>query len=105
MRAQQKFFTKLYSGGSRALDRVRSEVRHFLEEVKGAAAALPDGPSTNYGEVLRLYPDLDEKLAALRITFKPVVSVLREKKVKVLLTEALKLLGDLLLLFNRIAEA
>jgi len=105
VKAQQKIFSKLYSSGSRAFDRLRGEVRHFLEEVKAAAATHPEGPLTNYCDVLRLYPDLDEKLASIQTSFRPIVSVLREKKEKVLLTEALKLLGDVLLLFNRVAEA
>jgi len=55
--------------------------------------------------VLASQPELSERLAALLGSFKPVVSHLREKKEKVLLVEALKLQGDLLLYFGRINEA
>lgn len=105
VKIQQAKFDKRYSNGSRALDRVRGLVRLFLDEVKSVAANHPDGPLTNYAELLGLYPELDEKLHILQNQFRPVVSILREKKEKVLLVEALKLLGDMLLLFHRIAEA
>lgn len=105
VKIQQTKFEKLYSHGSHSLDRVRGLVRQFLDEVKSVAANHPDGPVTNYAELLRLNPDMDEKLHILQNQFRPVVSILREKKEKVLLVEALKLLGDLLLLFHRIAEA
>jgi hypothetical protein len=101
----QTKFDRLSSAGSHAFDRVRTNCRLLMAEVRETAANHPSGPITNTALLLQLYPDLDDKLHALQNQFRPVFSVLREKKEKVLLVEALKLLGDVLLYFHRIAEA
>jgi hypothetical protein len=106
-RAQQAAFDRLFSSGAIALGQLRLAVRSFVADIKRThgGGGGGGGDDCNFAHVLQSDPDVSDQLARLQTQFSPVVSNLRGQKEKVLLVEALKLQGDLLLLFQCISQA
>lgn len=96
---QQQAFDTLYSTGSQLLGKVRKLSQEFLKEISSQY-----GDNVNYLQLGQVEA-VQDKLEMIDDQFAQVCNYLREKKERLILIEALKEQGDLLLLFGKVHEA